>query len=143
MADPQDSLVESPTTLDARLLQLAHDIENAMSGSPEFIGPGGLRFNAAERLRYLIADSKARPQYGVRWISEEPKLFADLDGALKELHGDNRFFRNSQLFERTVTQWRLRPETGHPGWGRADRQPSPSYLHQPEDPMNAPVKGRS
>lgn len=143
MADTQDSLVESTATLDARLLKLAYDIEHAMSGSPEFIGPGGLRFNVAERLRYLIADSKARPQYGIRWMSEEPKLFSRLEGAMDELAADNRFFKNSRLFERTVTDWRMRPETGNPGWDRATPPASPSYLHRPEDPMNSLTSGRS
>jgi hypothetical protein len=143
MADTQDSLAESHTTLDARLLKLAFDIENAMAGTPEFIGPSGLRFNVAERLRYLLADSKARPQYGVSWISGDPKLFSHLDRAVEDLTGDNRFFRNSRLFERTVTEWRQRPETGNPGWGRATPPASPSYLHQPEDPMNSPTSGRS
>ena len=106
-------------TLDAGLLKLAHDIEHAVSGSPEFIGPGGLRFNAAERLRYLLAESKARPEYGIRWISGEPKLFTHLDQAVDQLHSDNRYFRNSRLFERTITEWRPRAETGTPGWARA------------------------
>lgn len=120
MAAPNTPAVETPaSTLDAGLLKLAHDIEQALSGSPEFIGPGGLRFNVAERLRYLLAESKARPQYGIRWLSGEPKLFTHLDRAVDELHSDNRYFRNSRLFERTVTDWRPRPESGDPGWARA------------------------
>jgi hypothetical protein len=114
-------LEPTPSTLDAALLKLAHDVEHAMSGTPEFIGPGGLRFNVAERLRYLLAESKAQPQYGIRWMNGEPKVFTRLDQALDELHSDNRFFRNSVLAERTVTAWRPRPETGDPGWARAGR----------------------
>ncbi|HEX9226167.1 MAG TPA: hypothetical protein VF885_05870 [Arthrobacter sp.] len=121
MAAPTTPAVETTaTTLDAGLLKLAHDIEHAMSGSPEFIGPGGLRFNAAERLRHLLAESRARPEYGIRWISGEPKLFTHLDQAVDQLHSDNRYFRNSRLFERTITEWRPRPETGAPGWARAN-----------------------
>lgn len=125
MSEPKDALVVSPTTLDARLLKLAHDIEHAMAGSPEFIGPTGLRFNVAERLRYLLEDSKARPEYGISWLSGQPKTFTLLDGALDELAANNRFFRNSRLFERTVTAWRPREETGNPGWARAT-PPAPS-----------------
>jgi hypothetical protein len=131
MADTPDSRVESPTTLDARLLKLAYDIENAMSGSPEFIGPSGLRFNVAERLRYLLSDSKARPQYGVRWISEEPKLYSRLDDALTELRNDARFFRNSRLYERTVTEWRPRPEpASRAGAERTSPLPRPIFTGQ-------------
>lgn len=136
MADPVDAPVPPPTTLDEQLLQLAHDVENAVSGSTEFIGPDGIFFDVAERLRFLLADSGARPEYGIRWISEEPKLFGNLDVALEELSSDNRFFQNSRLYERTVTQWRPRPETGNPGWARADQPSDPSYLY-PEDTTSA------
>lgn len=125
MSDPAEATVGAPTTLDAKLLKLAYDIEHARAGTPEFIGPTGLRFNVAERLRHLLAESQARPQYGIRWLSGEPKLFDRLDGALDELTADNRFFRNSRLFERTVTSWRQRPETGNPGWARATPPASP------------------
>jgi hypothetical protein len=113
-------------TLDAQLLKLADDIEQAMAGSPEFIGPTGLRFNVADRIRSLLAGSKASPQYGVSWISQEPKLFDRLDAALDELSADNRYFRNSRLLERTITVWRPRPETGNPGWARATA-PTPTF----------------
>jgi hypothetical protein len=143
MAAPNTPAFDAAATLDARLLKLAHDIEHAISGSPEFIGPSGLRFNVAERLRFLLAETKARPEYGIRWISEAPKLYIHLDRALDELHSDNRFFRNSRIFERTVTDWRPRTETGDPGWARAERQVPPSYLHSPEDSAKTVTGGRS
>jgi hypothetical protein len=113
------------STLDAQLLKLANDIEHARAGSPEFIGPTGLRFNAADRIRSLLAGTQAHPQYGVSWLSQEPKLFDRLDAALDELTGDNRHFRNSRLLERTITAWRPRPETGDPGWART--APAPKF----------------
>ncbi len=36
------------------LVQLAGDMDQAMSGSAEFIGPGGVRFNAAQRLQTIL-----------------------------------------------------------------------------------------
>lgn len=34
---------------------MADDMDNAIAGTPEFIGPGGIRFNASEQLRSLVA----------------------------------------------------------------------------------------
>ncbi|NKX55966.1 hypothetical protein [Arthrobacter mobilis] len=42
-------------SLDRELLRMADDMDNAIAGTPEFIGPGGIRFNASEQLRSLVA----------------------------------------------------------------------------------------
>lgn len=117
MPDPTEAAGTS--TLDAQLLKLADHIEHARAGSPEFIGPSGLRFNAVDRIRALLAISQAHPQYGVSWLSQEPKLFDRLDAALDELSIDNRYFRNARLFERTITVWRPARKPATPGWARA------------------------
>ena len=48
-------------TLADALEKLASDMDRAMAGNPEFIGPSGLRFHAPERLRAIMAHHGLKP----------------------------------------------------------------------------------
>lgn len=91
---------DAPLSLEGELLELATELDRTITSADP--AP-----SAAERIRSLLHKHRPTTQYGVSWCGNPIAPTGSLDEAAVRLGKDNRYYRNSKLFSRTITPWTL------------------------------------